>query len=62
MRKKIGSYNIPAFNYFPEFLKYKPKSGWKTNNAYWWSHDLISEDEFEQSIIFLIEEGIIAIN
>jgi len=35
---------------------------WIRNNAYWWSHNLISEDEFVNSLKFLIQEGIIVIN
>ena len=35
---------------------------WVRNNAYWWSQDLISEDEFVNSLKFLLQEGIIEIN
>jgi len=35
---------------------------WIRNNAHWWSKDLISEDEFVNSLKFLIQEGIIKIN
>ena len=35
---------------------------WIRNNAHWWSQDLISEDEFVNSLKFLIQEGIIVIN
>jgi len=35
---------------------------WIRNNAHWWSQDLISEDEFVNSLKFLIQQGIITIN
>ncbi len=35
---------------------------WVRDSAYWWSQDLISEDEFVNSLRFLIQEGIIIIN
>jgi hypothetical protein len=35
---------------------------WVRNNALWWSQDLISENEFVNSLEFLIQEGIIIIN
>jgi hypothetical protein len=35
---------------------------WIRNNAHWWSQDLISEDEFVNSLQYLIQEGIIDIN
>ena len=35
---------------------------WIRNNAHWWSQDLISEDEFVNSLKFLIKEVIIMIN
>jgi hypothetical protein len=34
---------------------------WIRNNAHWWSQDLISEDEFINSLEYLIQEGIIKI-
>jgi len=34
---------------------------WIRNNAHWWSQDLISEDEFINSLEYLIQEGIITI-
>ena len=34
---------------------------WIRNSAHWWSQDLISEDEFVESLKFLIREGIIII-
>ena len=34
---------------------------WIRNNAHWWSQDLISEDEFVNSLKYLIQEGIIVI-
>ena len=35
---------------------------WIRNNAHWWSQNLISEDEFVNSLKFLIQNGIIIIN
>jgi hypothetical protein len=35
---------------------------WIRNNAHWWSQNLISEDEFVNSLKFLIQEGVIIIN
>ncbi len=34
---------------------------WVKNSAYWWSQDLISEDEFVESLKFLIRQGIMII-
>jgi len=34
---------------------------WVKNSAYWWSQDLISEDEFVESLKFLICQGIMII-
>ena len=36
-------------------------SDWIRNTAYWWSQDLISEEEFANSLEYLIREGIITI-
>jgi hypothetical protein len=35
---------------------------WIRNNALWWSQDLISEDEFVNSLKFLIQEKVIIID
>ena len=35
---------------------------WIRNNAHWWSQNLISENEFVNSLKFLIQNGIITIN
>lgn len=32
---------------------------WTKNNAYWWSQDMISQEEFAFTIEFLIKEGVI---
>lgn len=32
---------------------------WVKHNAYWWSQDMISEEEFAFSIEYLFEQGII---
>ena len=34
---------------------------WIRNTAHWWSQDLISEDEFINSLEYMIREGIIII-
>jgi hypothetical protein len=35
---------------------------WIRNNADWWANDLISQQEFVNSLEYLIEEQIIEIN
>jgi len=33
---------------------------WIKNNAYWWSQDMISDDEFAFSLEYLIDKGVIS--
>lgn len=42
----------------PDRISYKIPE-WVKHNAYWWSQDMISEDEFAFSIEYLFDKGII---